>query len=249
MRKLVLLTNDDGFGAPGIQALRRELCPEWDTVMVAPDREQSAQSHALTLNRPLRVNSVSEGVFSVDGTPTDCMMIALRGGIIDRAPELAISGLNHGANLGDDVIYSGTVAGAAEATLLGLPSIAVSMVEPDSTDLVQAAKITLMIVRAVIRYSLPHGVFLNVNIPSSWSGGKFEITCQGTRVYRDVITEKVDPRGRPYYWIGGKLEKISGAESSDVAAIDRGNVSITPLHLDMTATHVLKEMESWDFER
>ena len=249
VRKLVLLTNDDGVGAPGLMTLREVLNREWDTVIVAPDREQSARSHALTLDRPLRVNHISDGIMSVDGTPTDCMMIALRGGIIDRTPDLAISGMNHGANLGDDVIYSGTVAGAAETTLLGLPSIAASMVEPDSTDLIQAAEIIMTIARAALRNSLPRGVFLNVNIPPVWTGGRFEITGQGTRHYRDVITEKVDPRGRPYYWIGGKLDKISGVESSDVAALDRGNVSITPLHLDMTATHVLKEMESWDFER
>jgi 5'-nucleotidase len=248
LRKLILLTNDDGVNAPGIQVLREVLSREWDTIVVAPDREQSARSHALTLDRPLRVNHISEGIMSVDGTPTDCMMIALRG-ILDRKPDIAISGMNHGANLGDDVIYSGTVAGAAETTLLGLPSIASSMVEPESTDLVKAAEITMTIARAVLHNSLPRGVFLNVNIPASWTGGRFEITCQGTRQYRDVITEKVDPRGRPYYWIGGKLEKIAWVDSSDVAAIDRGNVSITPLHLDMTATHVLKEMESWDFER
>jgi 5'-nucleotidase len=247
LRPFILLTNDDGASAPGIHALREAAERLWDTVIVAPDREQSAQSHALTLNRPLRVTEVAEGVLSVDGTTTDCMMLALRG-ILDRKPDLAISGINHGANLGDDVIYSGTVAGAAEAALLGLPSIAVSMVEPGRTDLIWAADITVKITGAVLRNRLPRGVFLNVNLPPEWTGGRFEITCLGTRQYRDVITKKIDPRGRPYYWIGGKLEKMPGADSSDVAAIERGNVSVTPLHLDMTAMHVLHDMESWSFD-
>jgi 5'-nucleotidase len=261
LRPFILLTNDDGVDAPGILALREAAQRLWDTVIVAPDREQSAQSHALTLNRPLRVNKVADGILSVDGTPSDCMMLALRGspdyalhnpgcprGILERKPDLAISGINHGANLGDDVIYSGTVAGAAEAAILGLPSIAVSMVEPARTDLAWAADITVKIAGAVLRNPLPRGVFLNVNVPPDWTGGRFEITCQGTRQYRDVITKKIDPRGRPYYWIGGRTENIPGADSSDVAAIERGNISITPLHLDMTAMHVLKDMESWSFE-
>lgn len=247
MRPFILLTNDDGVQSPGIHALREASQRLWDTVIVAPDREQSAQSHALTLNRPLRVTEVAEGVLSVDGTTADCMMLALRG-ILDRKPDLAISGINHGANLGDDVIYSGTVAGAAEAALLGLPSIAVSMVEPGRTDLAWAADITVRITGAVLRHTLPRGVFLNVNLPPEWTGGRFEITCLGTRQYRDVITKNIDPRGRPYYWIGGKLEKMPGADSSDVAAIERGNVSVTPLHLDMTAMHVLHDMESWSFD-
>jgi 5'-nucleotidase len=247
VRTFILLTNDDGVQAAGINALRQAALPLWDTVIVAPDREQSAQSHALTLSRPLRASEVSEGVYSVDGTPTDCMMLALRG-LLDRKPDLAISGINHGANLGDDVIYSGTVAGAAEAALLGLPSLAVSMVDPERTDPAWAAGITVKIVREVLRNTLPRGVFLNVNIPPEWTGGRFEITCQGTRQYRDVITRQFDPRGRPYYWIGGKLEKKQDSDSSDVAAIDRGNISITPLHLDMTAVHALEEMESWSFE-
>lgn len=248
VKKLILITNDDGVDSRGIQALREAFEENWDAVVVAPDREQSARSHALTLDRPLRVNHISDGIMSVDGTPTDCMMLALRQ-ILKRMPDLAISGMNFGPNLGDDVIYSGTVAGAAEAALLGLPSIAVSLVEPSATDLHWAAKVTVNIAKTILRNSLPRGVFLNVNIPPSWTGGKYEITRQGTRIYRDVITQKVDPRGRPYYWIGGQLEKVSGMDSADVAAIDRGNISITPLHLDMTALHVINEMESWNFER
>lgn len=247
MRKFILLTNDDGITAPGIQILRETVARVWDCVSVAPDREQSAQSHALTLTRPLRVEEIGEGMMSVDGTPTDCVMLALRG-LLDRRPDLVISGINSGANLGDDVIYSGTVAGAAEATILGVSSIAVSIVEPDRTDIAWAAGIALKVARTVMEKSLPEGVFLNVNIPPEWTGKQFEITCLGTRTYRDVITRKLDPRGRPYYWIGGQMETWKGTGKSDFAAIGRGNVSVTPLHLDMTATHVIEEMESWRFE-
>ena len=246
MDTFILLTNDDGVHAPGILALRDMLRTTFQTIIVAPDREQSGQSHALTLNRPLRFNEVSDGVFSVDGTPTDCVMLALRG-ILEKRPDLVISGINHGANLGDDVIYSGTVAGAAEAALLDIPSIAVSMVDP-STDPSWAASIAAKIASVVLKKKLPRGIFLNVNIPPAWTGGKYEITRQGARHYRDVITRNTDPRGRPYFWIGGQLEMHDNPESSDVAAIERGNVSITPLHLDMTASHILTEMESWNFE-
>lgn len=247
MRKFILLTNDDGITSPGIRILREAVASVWDCISVAPDREQSAQSHALTLTRPLRMEEIGEGMMSVDGTPTDCVMLALRG-FLDRRPDLVISGINYGANLGDDVIYSGTVAGAAEATILGVPAIAVSLVEPSRTDVAWAAEIALKVAKAVVGKSLPKGVFLNVNIPPKWFGKKFEITCLGTRSYRDVITRKLDPRGRPCYWIGGQQDAWKGTEKSDFAAIDRGNISITPLHLDMTATHVIDEMESWRFE-
>ena len=247
MRKLVLLTNDDGITSPGIRFLREAAADVWDCISIAPDREQSAQSHALTLTRPLRMEKISEDIMSVDGTPTDCVMLALRGHL-DRRPDLVISGMNCGANLGDDVVYSGTVAGAAEAIILGVPSIAVSMVEPSRTDMAWAAGIALKVAKAVMEKTLPKGVFLNVNIPPEWIGKKFEITCLGNRSYREVITRKLDPRGRPYYWIGGQQEAWKGTGKSDFAAIDRGNISITPLHLDMTASHVIDEMESWRFE-
>ncbi len=246
MDKLVLITNDDGVYSTGIRALREAAAKVWNTVVVAPDREQSARSHALTLDRPLRVKTISDGIMAVDGTPTDCMMLALRR-LLKRSPDLALSGINHGANLGTDVIYSGTVAGATEAVLLNVPAIAVSVVDPDNTAFETAAEITVRIADRVMKRGLPEGVFLNVNIPPRWSG-RIEITRQGTRRYRDVITEKTDPRGRPYYWIGGELEEIPGENRTDVAALDRGSISITPLHLDMTAAHVLNEMESWSFE-
>jgi 5'-nucleotidase len=246
VKKLVLLTNDDGITAPGIQALKNGALKIWDTITVAPDREQSAASHALTLNRPLRINRLDKQTISVDGTPTDCVMLSLNG-LLEKRPEIVISGLNYGANLGDDVIYSGTVAAAAEAAVLGVPSIAVSVVEPDKTDLSWCADIACKVTEALIKYGLPKGVFLNVNIPPVWNGGKFEIANLGTRLYRDIIVKKTDPRGKPYYWIGGQVNDWSGDNDCDFAAVSRGNISVTPLQLNMTATYMVDEIRSWTF--
>jgi 5'-nucleotidase len=173
-------------------------------------------------------------------------MLALKG-LLDAIPDFVVSGINNGANLGDDVIYSGTVAAAAEATVLGVPAISVSVVEPDRTDLAWCGKMTAIIIERVMSRTLPKGVFLNVNFPPEWTGGKFEVTTLGARSYRDVIIEKTDPRGRPYYWIGGQVERWTGSKNCDFAAIERGNISITPLHLDMTAVDALKELGSWTF--
>jgi len=246
VKKLVLLTNDDGFHAPGITVLRETIGDKWDTVLVAPDRERSAASHALTLNRPLRVNRIDERTMAVDGTPTDCVMLSIMG-LLERKPDLVISGINSGANLGDDVIYSGTVAGAAEAVILGVPSLAVSFVDPGETEFEKGAKIAITVAGEIFKNTLPKGVFLNVNIPPSFDSRSFEVTRLGNRSYRDVIVKKTDPRGRPYYWIAGQPETWRGAENCDFAAIDRGNISITPLHLDMTAGHVMDEIATWTF--
>lgn len=246
MKKLVLLTNDDGVSAPGIQVLRKAIETIWDTIVIAPDREQSATSHALTLNRPLRVDMIDKHTMAVDGTPTDCVMLSIMG-LLDRKPDLVISGINSGPNLGDDVIYSGTVAGAAEATLLGVPAIAVSFVDQQKTNTEWGSKVVLKVAETVFKYTLPKEVFLNVNIPPSDRCNRFEVTSLGRRSYRDVIVKKTDPRGKPYYWIAGQEEKWHGGSNCDFAAIERGNISITPLHLNMTATHILQEIESWNF--
>jgi len=246
VRKRILLTNDDGYLAPGIRILRAEVEKQWETVVVAPDREQSAASHALTLNRPLRVTEIDGGMLTVDGTPTDCVMLSIMG-LHDRKPDLVISGINSGANLGDDVIYSGTVAGAAEAVILGVPAVAVSFVDPANTDYEWGARVALAVAGEVFKNGLPEGIFLNVNIPSQSSPERYEITHLGKRSYRDVIVKKTDPRGRPYYWIAGQPEEWRGDDGCDFAAIDRGSISVTPLHMDMTATHVVDELSSWNF--
>ncbi len=244
---MVMLTNDDGILSPGIQILREGVGKYWEIVLVAPDREQSAASHALTLQRPLRIHRLDSSTMAVDGTPTDCVMLALKG-VLDTIPDLVVSGINSGANLGDDVIYSGTVAAAAEAVVLGVPSVAVSMVEPEKTDLSYCADIVVTLIRTIFRNRLPKGIYLNVNIPREWTGGRFEITHLGQRSYRDVIVEKMDPRGKPYYWIGGQVEEWRGDDRCDFAAIERGNISVTPLQLDMTATEALPDLQSWSFE-
>lgn len=244
MKRTLLLTNDDGIYAQGIQVLRKAVDSRWESIVVAPDSEQSAASHALTLNRPLRVRKIDEKTLAVDGTPADCVMLSLEG-LLKKMPDLVVSGINSGANLGDDVIYSGTVAGAAEATLLGVPGIAVSFTEPEKTDFEEGASIALDVIEILLEHTLPSGVFLNVNIPARFHGGRFEVTSLGSRSYRDVIVEKVDPRGRPYYWIGGQVSEWSGGDVCDFAAIERGNVSITPLQLDMTARKRLDEIASW----
>jgi len=246
LKKYILLTNDDGISAPGIQALRKTIETVWDIIVVAPDREQSAASHALTLNRPLRAHEIDTNTITVDGTPTDCVMLSLRG-LLDRKPDLVISGINNGANLGEDVIYSGTVAGAAEAIILGIPAIAVSFVDSENTEMEWGARMALKVAETVMKHKLPPGVFLNVNIPPSTTNSRFEVTHLGNRSYRDVIVKKTDPRGKPYYWIAGQPEQWRGGEKCDFAAIDRGNISITPLYLDMTARHVFEEIAAWNF--
>lgn len=246
MKKKVLMTNDDGIYAPGLQILRKIIGDRWDTIVVAPDHEQSAASHALTLNRPLRVNIIDEKTMAVDGTPTDCVMLSIMG-LLENKPDLVISGINCGANLGDDVIYSGTVAGAAEAALLGVPSLAVSFVDASNTDPEWGAEVAIKAAEAVLQYSLPRGVFLNVNIPPFTAITWFEVTVLGNRSYRDVIVKKTDPRGKPYYWIAGQPDTWHGGERCDFAAIERGSISVTPLHLDMTAAHVFDDIASWKF--
>lgn len=246
MSKRVLLTNDDGYLAPGLTALRKAAEKCWDAVVVAPDREQSAASHALTLNRPLRVVTIDDSTMAVDGTPTDCVMLSLRG-LLDEKPDIVISGINNGANLGDDVIYSGTVAGAAEAVILGIPAVAVSFVDPLNTDHEWGAEVAIDVARSLLENGLPPGVFLNVNIPSDTHHKRFETTYLGKRSYRDVIVRKIDPRGKPYYWIAGQPEQWQGGDGCDFAAIERGSISITPLYLDMTASHVADEVASWKF--
>ena len=244
VKKTILLTNDDGIHAGGLQVLRNAVDSAWDTVMVAPESEQSASSHSLTLNRPLRVRRIDEKTIAVDGTPADCVMLSVEG-LLEKKPDLVVSGINSGANLGDDVIYSGTVAGAAEAAIMGIPSVAFSFTEPDTTDYEEGARTALKIIEALARNKLPEGVFLNVNFPGRFTGGRFEITHLGRRYYREMIVEKIDPRGKPYYWIGGQVSEWRGGERCDFAAIERGNVSITPLQLDMTARKSLEEISSW----
>jgi len=248
----ILLTNDDGVGARGLRELRRALAPLGSVTVVAPDRERSSTSHSLTLRQPLRVCRVEEGVSSVDGTPTDCVLLAVHD-LLDRPPDLLVSGINHGPNLGDDVTYSGTVAAAFEGTLLGIPSVAISLVldgpgcqdAPGRFD--GAAGFARRLARQVGREGLPPGTLLNVNVPDLPAAelAGFRWTRLGKRVYENVVSRGRDARGEVYFEIGGDLTWRE-EEGTDFAALAEGFISVTPVHLDLTDYQALGLMRSWD---
>ncbi|MGE3636652.1 MAG: 5'/3'-nucleotidase SurE [Sandaracinaceae bacterium] len=236
-RPLILLSNDDGVGARGIVALRDALVSIADVVTVAPATEQSAGSHSLTLHRPLRHRTFDEATHSVDGTPADCIYVALyRERFLPRWPDLVVSGINHGYNLGTDVYYSGTVAAAREAALRGIPSIAFSCAYKGHFD--AAAEVAQRVVaRALVtpgREEGERGALLNVNFPPDASYRGIRATRLGRRIYHDEVDVRQDPRGREYFWIGGPKAHHEPMEGSDTEAVDEGWVSITPLRLDTT---------------
>jgi 5'-nucleotidase len=233
---LILVSNDDGIHSAGLAALTDALLPIGDVVVVAPDREQSACSHALTLHRPLRIDEVKPGRFAVDGTPTDCVNLAVNA-ILKRRPALLVSGINHGANLGDDVTYSGTVSAAMEGTLLGVPSIATSLIGRGAFDFGVAATFAARLASWVLEHGLPPDTLLNVNVPQEFPGDvprAVALTRMGRRRYGDAIVEKLDPRGRKYYWIGGEDVPFVAEEGTDFHAVHQGLISVTPIHLDLT---------------
>ena len=241
----ILVTNDDGYLAPGIRLLARAAEALGEVHVVAPDREQSATSHSLTMHHPLRVREAGEGTHVVDGTPTDCVVLAL-GELMGGRPDMVLSGVNHGSNLGDDVLYSGTVAAAMEATLLGVPAVAVSYAGREVED-GWSGPLT-----ALLRQILEHGDFpgetlLNVNLPpippAEVKGVR--TTVLGRRAYRDSLTRATDPSGREYYWIGGGESRWWGADDSDFQALRDGYISVTPLHLDLTNHRLLEDIRAW----
>jgi len=244
--RTVLLTNDDGIDAPGLAALERALSGLGRVVVVAPDREQSGASHALTLGRPLRVVPRGEDRYQVDGTPADCVHLGVFNLTGGRPPELVVSGINRGANLGDDVTYSGTVAGALEGTLLHIPSIALSAeIDVDGGarfDL--AGALARALAERILASGLPAGVFLNVNVPRGEAKG-VRITRQGTRTYRAAAVERHDPSGCPYYWTAGADMIPAGEPDGDHEALRTGYVSISPLHANMTHAASLPDLERW----
>jgi 5'-nucleotidase len=233
---MILITNDDGVYSPGIQLLARRLKAIDEVVIVAPDRERSAAGHSMTLHRPLLIEQLKEGIYSVNGTPTDCVNIAVKG-LLKEAPKLVVSGINKGPNMGDDVTYSGTVAGAIEALILGVPSFAVSLSARENFRFAEAAEVAAQIAGMVLGDGLPVGTLLNVNVPNlpvaELKGTA--ITRLGKRIYHQMTVERIDPRGKKYYWIGGGEPEWERAAGTDFDAIDKGMVSITPLHLDLTA--------------
>ncbi len=240
----ILLTNDDGYYSDGITALAKEFRKLANVYVVAPDREQSASSHSLTLNRPLRVNKISNDWYAIDGTPTDCVMLAAHLFFKKKRPDIIVSGINHGPNMGDDVTYSGTIAAAIEGSYLRIPSIAVSMNDyVPQMPMHRAAKFVAKLIKAYPKFKLDPSVLLNVNLPKDNGRPytKFQFTSPGIRRYRDVIYRKTDPRGKHYYWIGGtpKWQKIPG---SDFDAVSKGKVSISPLRPDFEETDSLKRL-------
>jgi 5'-nucleotidase len=244
MPAVILVTNDDGVHAAGLAALASALDELGDVYVVAPDREQSAVGHALTLHRPLRVISVGERRFSVNGTPSDCVNLAVLG-LLPERPVLVAAGINHGSNLGDDVTYSGTVSAAMEGTLLGVPSMAVSQTDPETAGLEGAQAVAKLVASRVLVEGLPSKTLLNINVPAGPLAG-VRMTRLGHRVYQEKVVRETDPRGLPYYWIGAGPPVWTEDEASDIAAVHRGMASVTPLHLDLTHHGALQRMAEWD---
>jgi 5'-nucleotidase len=244
MAPVILVTNDDGIHAQGLHALADALVPLGDVFVIAPDREQSAVGHALTLHRPLRVDKVGERRFAVNGTPSDCVNLGVLG-LLPAPPVLVVSGINHGSNLGDDVTYSGTVSAAMEGTLLGVASMAVSQAEGEAAGFEAAGRVAQMVAARLLVEGLPAKTLLNVNVPRGEVGG-IRMTRLGHRVYREKVIEETDPRGRPYYWIGAGPPEWQEDEASDIAAVHAGLASVTPLHLDLTHFGALGRMAEWE---
>ncbi len=242
----ILVTNDDGITASALYALREQLSDLGRVFIVAPDRDQSATSHSLTLYRPMRIEQPERDVYAIDGTPTDCVLMS-NNGLLPEPPDLVVSGVNRGPNMGDDVFYSGTVAAAIEGALQGLPALAVSLVASGLADFTYSAELTRRLVGAVLERGLPPKTVLNVNVPNrpraEVEGVK--ITRLGTRVYQDTLIERLDPRGRKYYWIGGDAPIWEPAPESDFLAVDQGYVSVTPLQLDLTNNPLRMQLANW----
>ena len=242
----ILISNDDGVLAPGIRSLATELSHLGEVYVIAPDRNRSGASNSLTLNRPLHVRQMDNGYYSVDGTPTDCVHLALTG-FLEPTMDIVVSGINEGANLGDDVLYSGTVAAAMEGRYLGLPSIAFSMVGDNIQHYDTAAYIARQLVEKMHHNLLPSQTILNVNVPdlplSQIQG--FEVTRLGTRHCAEPLVVDRDPRGRKIYWVGPPGAQADAGPGTDFYAVNRHCVSITPLQLDMTHYKVFDQLSSW----
>jgi 5'-nucleotidase len=248
-RPRILVSNDDGHFSEGLRALVEAVSGLGEVWVVAPDREQSAASHAISLHRPLRIHEVRERWYSVDGTPTDCSYVAINHLMKDARPDLMVSGINHGANLADDVTYSGTVAAAMEACLLGVPSIAFSLVSRRTFDFTHAARFARELAGAVLAAKPQGRMLLNVNVPGHCEPGGYRVTKLGKHTYGYEVVENRDPRGRKYYWIGGSEYAHEAIPGSDCTAVlDDGLISVTPLHLDLTKHEQIPEIAGWPLE-
>ncbi|OGI40130.1 MAG: 5'/3'-nucleotidase SurE [Candidatus Muproteobacteria bacterium RBG_16_62_13] len=242
----ILLSNDDGYQSPGLEQLARVLAPLAAITVVAPERDRSGASNSLTLTRPLRVRRSENGFFYVDGTPTDCVHLAVTG-LMEQQPDMVIAGINRGANLGDDVLYSGTVAAAMEGRFLGAPAIAISLVGRPPTHFATAAQIVVRLVERLRHEPLPADTILNVNVPDlpveALAG--YEATRLGHRHKAEPVVRASDPHGEPVYWVGAPGPEADAGPGTDFHAIREQRVSITPLHIDLTRYTALDQVSSW----
>lgn len=242
----ILLSNDDGYFAPGLACLAAAVGQIAQIDVVAPERDRSGASNSLTLTTPLRLHRAANGFYYVDGTPTDCVHLAITG-LLEHEPDIVISGINHGANLGDDVIYSGTVAAAMEGRFLGLPAIAVSLVGRTGGNFETAARVVLTLVEKLKSHPLPTDTILNVNVPDvpydQLNG--FEATRLGHRHKAEPVIKTSDPHGNPIYWVGPPGAEADAGPGTDFYAIRQRRVSVTPLHVDLTRHATLIQVASW----
>jgi 5'-nucleotidase len=251
-RPRILVTNDDGIESRGLLALKRALDPIGDVTVVAPDTNQSAVGHQKTLMRPLRVRerTLADGSmgYSIDGSPTDCVSLAFLGFFEDRF-DLVASGINYGANLGDDITYSGTVSAAMEAVINNAPAFAISQEYIEDVDFALAGVAAAIVARNILEHGLKRGELLSVNVPGvpieECEG--IEITRVGRRIYQDELIARVDPRGIPYYWIGGPAPSGISIPGTDFNAVVNRRVSVTPIHLDLTGRRLLRQLQAWDW--
>ncbi len=245
-RPLFLLSNDDGVNAAGLRAAEQALTPHGDVIIAAPDRERSATSHSISLDRPLRTEEVRPGVFAIDGTPVDCVYLALLH-LCPRRPDLVVSGINHGYNLGSDIFYSGTVAAAVEGALRGVPGIALSLERRQPQDYSPAIAFVSALIGTIVARgfeALPAPGILNVNLPALPTSD-YEVTFLGKRIYRDLVDVRQDLRGRSYYWIGGPEAEGIDVPGSDMSAIRAGRVSLCPVSLELSNRSFIPTLASW----
>jgi len=242
----ILISNDDGYMAEGIKALAEAMSTLGDITVVAPDRNRSGASNSLTLENPLRVNKLDNGIYRVEGTPTDCVHLAITG-LLDDEPDMVVAGINAGANLGDDVLYSGTVAAAIEGRFLGLPAVAISLNGHTATHYETAAWAAKKLIKQLLESSLPADTILNINVPDipieEITG--FESTRLGRRHKAEPVIKELDPRGRAMYWVGPAGEEEDAGPGTDFDAIRRGAVSVTPLQIDLTHYDAIDGVANW----
>ena len=231
--KTILITNDDGIYSPGIAALKEALTPLGRVITIAPDRDNSAISHALTMNRPLFLQQLETDRYSLNGTPTDCVALGLNK-IVDKRPDLLVSGINDGPNIGDDISYSGTVSAAVEGTMYSVPSLAVSLAGKQPLDYEVSKGVITRLAETIMANGLPANTLMNINVPHTSDIKGLKVTRQGRRIWKQAVQEITDPFGRVHYWIGGGTPMLDVGEDTDVYALEHGYITATPIHLDLT---------------